>query len=93
MANLVGQRQLRHLRRNAAVVVHEGDDTRVQGTFGALVEAGHRFRVGLVLFADAPGSTGCRCDPGQSQGATGEISVGTTGKNKRLSMKVNKCVH
>lgn len=76
MPNLVGQRQLGHLRRHPAVVVDKGDDTRVQGTFGALVQTGHRFRVGLVLFADTAGSTGCRCDPSQTQGTAGEISVG-----------------
>lgn len=75
MPNLVGQRQLRNLRRNAAVVVHKRDDARVERSLRALVQPGDRFRVRLVLLTDSTGSAGRRGHPGQPEGTAGEVSA------------------
>lgn len=75
MANLVGQGQLRHLWRHSTVVVHEGNDARVEGSLGALVLPPDRLRVGLVLLANAAGSTRGTCHPRQAQSAAREVSV------------------
>lgn len=60
MADLVRERQLRHLRRHPRVVVDEGDDAGVERAAGALVHAlAGRFGVRLVLLADSTGCTRC----------------------------------
>ena len=53
MANLVGERELRHLRRHPGVVVDEGDDAGVQRSLGRVVDAVDVLRVPLVRLADA----------------------------------------
>lgn len=75
MSDFVSKRQLRHLRRDARVVVHERNDARIKRALGALVQTANRFSVRLVLFANAAGSTGSRCNPGQPKRTAGKISV------------------
>ena len=53
MADLVGQRQLRDLRRHPGVVVDEGDDAGVQRSLGRVVDAVDVLCVTLVRLADA----------------------------------------
>lgn len=75
MSDLVRQSQLRHFGWHAAVVIHESDDAGVQGPLGGLVHAAYGLGVGLVLLADTAGSAGRGRDPGEPEGASGEVPV------------------
>ena len=57
MADLVGQRQLRDLRRHPGVVVDEGDDAGVQRSLGRVVDAVDVLCVTFVRLADAARGT------------------------------------
>ena len=73
--DLVRQGELRDLRGNPAVIIHERYDPGVQRSLRALVHPPDRLRVRFVLFAYPPGGTGRRGDPRQPQGAAGEVPV------------------
>lgn len=53
VAYLVGQSELRHFRRHPTVIVDEGYDAGVEGTFRRLVHASYGFRVRFVPLAYA----------------------------------------
>ena len=53
--DLVGQGQLRHFRRDPAVVVDKGDDAGVEAPLGRVVHAVDVLRVTLVRLANAAG--------------------------------------
>ena len=54
--DLVGQRQLGYFGRHRTIVVDKGDDARVQGSLGRVVDAVYVLGVPLVRFAIAAGS-------------------------------------
>lgn len=49
MSNLVGQSQLADFRRHSTIVVNESDDTSVERSLRALVDASNGFCVRFVL--------------------------------------------
>ena len=55
MPDLVSESELRHFWRNSGVVVDEGDDAGVQGSFGSVVHAVDVLRVSFVRLTDAAG--------------------------------------
>ena len=73
VSNLVSQRELRDFRRDATIVVDEGDDASVETSFGCTRIARHILCVDFVAFADATGSAWGRGDPSETQSSTSEI--------------------
>lgn len=76
VADLMSQSELRHFRWNARVVIHEGDDSRVERATSALVHSlTGCFGVRLVLLANSAGSTRSRRHPRQAKRSASEISA------------------
>lgn len=75
MPYLMCQRQLRHLRRHPAVIIHKRNNPRIKRPLRRLVHPSDRFRVSLVPLANTTRSTRCTRDPRQTQSASGKITV------------------
>lgn len=75
MPNLVGQRQLGHFRRHTTVVIHKRNDAGVQRTLRTLIQSANGFRVRFVLFTNATGRSGRRCDPSQAERAARKVTI------------------
>lgn len=76
VADLMSQSELRHLRWNARVVIHESDDSRVERATSALVHSlTGCLGVRLVLLANSAGSTRRRRHPRQAKRSASEVSA------------------